>query len=401
MAPYDGGPAFYDSIWSTSSYNPSPASIYELKKELRLQQASWVTPGPQVIDSHDREEVKTDSWILQLSLNDLQEIEDAVTHFQSKSYPRSQVHRNTGLDLNRLQAEHFPLPTLGAKIKERSKLFHNEQPYFLVRGLKPQWFSKYKNVVVFLGIASHVSTKRAMANDDATVLHHVTNIEAPDGNEEKTYRGPANRNIDIPFHTDYGDIVSLYTLSRPASGGDFHLADINDIVSKIEQSRPDLLQTLQEDFTMAHPGRPSGFETRPLLFSTPSGGKVIQASRSRLCNGFRPRPAEIAELSPLQIQAIDALHAAGQQVSRRIRFLSGDMLFFNNLRMMHARDGYVDGCEAENTTRRYLLRLIMRGDGWEEVPEPLRETWRELFEHNDAEEKVPVKEGLFSFKASH
>lgn len=76
----------------------------------------------------------------------------------------------TGLPLNRLQAEHFPLPALASKLRERSLLLHEQQPFFVIRGLNPQWFSKQKNVVIYLGIASHVATKRAMAKGDATVL---------------------------------------------------------------------------------------------------------------------------------------------------------------------------------------------------------------------------------------
>lgn len=84
-------------------------------------------------------------------------------------------------------------------------------------------------------------------------------------------------------------------------------------------------------------------------------------------------------------------------------FRAGDILFFNNMRMMHARDGFVDGNEAENTTRRYLLRLILkdeRNEGWE-VPEAMERTWRELYAHDDGDEIVPVHPRLFSFKAAH
>lgn len=53
-----------------------------------------------------------------------------------------------------------------------------------------------------------------------------------------------------PFHTDYGEILSLYTLSRAATGGAFYLADINDVIARIRPARPDLVKTLQEDFIM-------------------------------------------------------------------------------------------------------------------------------------------------------
>jgi len=342
---------------------------------------------------NSRNQVKdVGDYAIQLSLTELQEIEDAVAHFESLSLP-----------LNRIQAETFPLPTLGKRLRERSMLLHNDKTFFMLRGLKPNWFSKLKNVILYLGVASHVATKRACAKGDPTVLHHVTNMQVPDGDEEKTYRGPGNRNIALPFHNDFGEIVSLYSLSCPASGGDFFLADIEDVAEKLRCTDSSILATLRENFTMGCPGADCGYEERPLLFDTPSNGLVLQASRSRLCNSFRPRPGSIGELSEAQIRALDALHTVGQEVAHRIVFRAGDMLFFNNMRMMHARDGFVDGSEAENTTQRYLLRLILkdeRNGGWE-VPEAMEKTWRELYAHEDAEEVVPVHPTLFSFKAGH
>ena len=74
------------------------------------------------------------------------------------------------LPLNKLQAQYFPLPTLGPRLRERSLLLHKEKPFFILRGIGPQWFSKRRNVIVFLGIASHVGTKRAFTKGDPTVL---------------------------------------------------------------------------------------------------------------------------------------------------------------------------------------------------------------------------------------
>ena len=79
------------------------------------------------------------------------------------------------------------------------------------------------------------------------------------------------------------------------------------------------------------------------------------------------------------------------------------MIFFNNLKTMHARDAYVDGDPRENTTARYLLRLILkdeRNPAWE-VPDELRETWRGLYDHDEDEEAIPVHPKLVSLKATH
>jgi len=118
----------------------------------------------------------------------------------------------------------------------------------------------------------------------------------------------------------------------------------------------------------------------------------------------RPRPTWLPPLSAQQIEAVDALHVAGQAVARRFELRSGDIIFFNNLRMMHARDGFVDGDEEENTTKRYLLRLILkdgRNDEKWELPPEMQPTWKEIYDHEDEKEIVPIHEELFSYKAGH
>lgn len=97
------------------------------------------------------------------------------------------------------------------------------------------------------------------------------------------------------------------------------------------------------------------------------------------------------------------MHVAGQEVAHRFAFRSGDVVFFNNLRMMHARDDFKDGLEEQNTTKRYVLRLILKDDrnkGWE-VPPELEETWRQLYDHQDEKELIFVKPDLVSYKAGH
>jgi hypothetical protein len=74
------------------------------------------------------------------------------------------------------------------------------------------------------------------------------------------------------------------------------------------------------------------------------------------------------------------------------------------MRMMHARDGFVDGCETRNFTKRYLLRLILKDErnatNWE-VPPEMKPTWSDLYEHEDRDELITIRESLFSFKATH
>jgi hypothetical protein len=182
---------YTDEFLDTSGYTPSSSDITELKEKLRsgharsLPSAIWAETEDSLTHTHN--EGRSDEHpTLQLSLDDLRELEQAFDYFNS-----------TGLSLNQLQAEHFPLPSLSHKIRQFSVLLPTTQPYFIVRGIRSAWFSKYKNVVIFTGLASHVGTKRALAPGDPNVLHHVANLEADGEGGKMSFRGPANRSAAL------------------------------------------------------------------------------------------------------------------------------------------------------------------------------------------------------------
>jgi len=83
-----------------------------------------------------------------------------------------------------------------------------------------------------------------------------------------------------------------------------------------------------------------------------------------------------------------------------IQLQPGNMIFFNNLSMLHARDAFVDN--AAEGQKRHLLRLILRNEEMAYVlPPQLAETWKTLYQHGFEEEHLPVKSELFSFAMSH
>lgn len=345
------------------------------------------------VDSHDRDETAK-SYVHTFSLLEIQELFDAVSIFESSKLP-----------LNKLTPEHFPLPTVSQKLRKLSVQLPKDQPFFLLRGLKPAWYSKEKLVALFTGIASYVGTKRAMTGGDTHVLQHITAMEAPKDDSNSVYRGPPNRTMAIPFHTDYGDIISLFTVCNAASGGSFYLANVNDIIAFLDRTRPDIVDQLKKDWHIINPNAENGYDTRPLLYTLSSGEFAISASRARLTGTpTRPRPNTLAPLSDLQRESLDALHAVGKQVAHRFDFRSGDVIFYDNRRMMHARDEYVDGEEENNQTKRYLLRLILKDERnlsqWE-LPPKLEEVWSELYDHKVEDEVFSIHEELFSYKISH
>ena len=114
-----------------------------------------------------------------------------------------------------------------------------------------------------------------------------------------------------------------------------------------------------------------------------------------------PRPRSLPALSKTQKQAIDALHFLAKRRAVKIQLQPGDMIFFNNLSMLHARDHFVDSNARGN--KRHLLRLILKKSIGEahELPPQLAETWKQLYEHDAEEEILPIEMQLFSRATEH
>ena len=128
---------------------------------------------------------------------------------------------------------------------------------------------------------------------------------------------------------------------------------------------------------------------------------LINCSRARITGTpSAPRPASLPALTSIQRRALDALHYIAMKNATEIQLEPGDMVFFNNMCMMHARDAFVDN-EAAGL-KRHLIRLILRDDeAAYELPEQLKDTWRDLYEHEVEEEEFPVEKELFAFACSH
>lgn len=69
---------------------------------------------------------------------------------------------DSGLALTQLCPETFPLPTLCLTLENAKDFLCNGDGYVLVRGLRPNDYSPYQNIVIFTGLTSYVGRKRAM-----------------------------------------------------------------------------------------------------------------------------------------------------------------------------------------------------------------------------------------------
>ena len=129
---------------------------------------------------------------------------------------------------------------------------------------------------------------------------------------------------------------------------------------------------------------------RPILFPAGEDKVLLSFSRRPLVgNATSPRSPGIPELSDAHVEALNAVHFAAERHSLSMKLKAGDVLFWNNLAMVHARKGFTDSPGHQ----RHLIRLWLRNDdtenGWP-IPEELQAAWDEAFNHAGRSQLWPV-----------
>lgn len=322
-------------------------------------------------------ESKGEQWILQLDEDEIGEIDAALKHV-----------RDTGVPFKDINPELFKFgPQLTERLVRLSDSLWNGLGFGLIRGLDPKKYTVEENIIVHVGLSSYFGTKRGyMASKGNDVLAHVRDIK-------KHFPGqnivsPSLTNQAMTFHTDLGDVISIYTINSGTKGGSFRLSSSWNVYNTLRQTRPDVLRTLSQPlvFDTLHPELPS-YE-KPLLHY--HDGRVFLQSFRRPFTGFGDvtRSLDLPPVSPEQKFALNELHFTALKECLVLDFQDGDLLVFNNLAMLHARDSYETSTEEE---QRYLLKLILRHPAWE-VPPAMADQWEALYgdRTNPRQEDFPL-----------
>jgi len=87
------------------------------------------------------------------------------------------------------------------------------------------------------------------------------------------------------------------------------------------------------------------------------------------------RQGGLPEISSAQKEALDAIHYTAREKAVALNLNRGDLVFVNNLLVLHARDGYTDQGKP-----RHVQRLIVRdpSESWR-LPSKLADIWGMIF----------------------
>ncbi|KAL4880297.1 hypothetical protein BJY04DRAFT_219293 [Aspergillus karnatakaensis] len=332
-----------------------------------------VWDGKNLAESYD--------WNYYLTEDDLNEVEDALKHFNGLQLPLGHVNQET-----------FPLPKLHDTLRAISKEVHNGHGFKVIRGVPVDKHTREENFIIYAGITSHIAPIRGRQDTiyegkpADVVLAHIADLSRKV--DINTIKAPAFTTEKQVFHTDAGDVITLLALEEAAEGGQSYLSSSWHVYNELARTRPDLIHTLAEPWVSEERDLAIA---RPLLYHQPAQGDaperlIIQYAR-RGFTGYwgKARTASLPPITEAQAEALDALHYLAEKSAVSLDFHKGDIQVANNLSIFHARAGFTDSKEK----RRHLVRFWLRDPelAWE-TPEALKSRWENVYGGVTAESSV-------------
>ncbi|KAJ7611641.1 hypothetical protein FB45DRAFT_313187 [Roridomyces roridus] len=316
-------------------------------------------------------------WVYNLTDAQLQEIDQAIAHFESLGQPLGFVGRDT-----------FPLPTLSAELKKLAEVLYSGRGFFVLREIPVDKYSRRELAILYAGISSHVGSGRGRQDATNAMLAHIKDLRVSHAHEKGATGNSAYTTDRQVFHSDIGDLIALLSIQTSASGGTSRLSSGGTVYNEIAKTRPDLIHVLKDNWKLDRFGGDPGYAERPVLYLT-EGHAVIQYSRRQFTGyGEQQRSPNIPPITEAQAEALDMLHFLAEKHSLQLNFKKGDIQYINSMGLLHARDEFTD--DEQHT--RHLVRLWLRNNelAWK-TPGPLEKTWQLLYSIPPEAQRFPLE----------
>lgn len=207
---------------------------------------------------------------------------------------------------------------------------------------------------------------------------HMYNKKLTSSQVPHEQRHGIHTNSALPFHTDMGcETLALHYRAVAQNGGATSVVSATTIYNELAAEHPDDLRALMApDWPVQLTGTPATFGRLPLL-AVHDGRVVVSVDPGRL--GLHPATAGVrgdgrgGDLSPAHLRALSTLSGLAEKHAVSVEAQPGDILFINNLGLLHKRDAYTD---AGSGSPRHLVRLWLRNPelSWK-IPENMKAPW--------------------------
>jgi hypothetical protein len=369
---------------STLSYLPTEADAASFWNEARnnTRPEAEVPEGfPKALTSPlawkpvDVEKRKSE-WYLNLQQEDIEAIEGALKNFEARSENLADI-------LSDISAETFVLPhALVERLRQVSEQCYNGIGFKVIRGLDPSKYSPVQNAAIYAGIGAHVAPQRGFVDIFfKSVIAHIVNV-AGEKSPFTVKAPPGFSNSALSFHTDNCEIMGLFCLDTAVKGGTSLLSSSWNIYNELVAKRPDILHTLTEEWVL---DTFKDYKLAPPRYRHPldSAGKdhiLLRFSRYGITGWQKERNPNLPAPTKSQLDAIDAVQFIAAANCIRIPLDKGDILFVNDMAVMHARDGFA---EDGQYLKRHFLKMLFRDPekNWP-VPESAKTAWLKMYGPN-------------------
>ncbi|CAO2655440.1 Nn.00g105040.m01.CDS01 [Neocucurbitaria sp. VM-36] len=321
------------------------------------------------------------AFALQLNPEEIEEIESALNWF--KELP--------GLNgPDQMSKELFPLPTLGSKLEAISQDLHHGRGLTILRGLTPSKYTAKDNVLLFTGLASYIGEQRGCQDRYGNMLTHLVDMGFKFGKCSK--RTPTFTGGVLPYHNDVCDILCMYIQDCAANGGESTLASAATVYNAIASTRPDVVKTLSAPIWIYDKDKPPiVWNARPILFPESKHGPFFCFSRQKITGSQHyPLSPTLPAMSEEQAEALDMVHYIAEEHGIVMTLEPGDMLFYNNLAVLHGRNAFTDTDTGDH--RRHIIRLWVRNEehAWE-TPAELAREWHLVYGESERRARAQWK----------
>jgi len=197
----------------------------------------------------------------------------------------------------------------------------------------------------------------------------------------------------------------LYTLGKAAHGGESKLVASGKIYNELAKARPDLVRVLAENSWVfdrysqllyvviirlmpSSFGKQPAYNVRPLLHREDEKVIFSFSRRPLLGSITSPRTETIPVLTETQVEALNMVQLLAERHALTLDLVPGDLVFWNNLGLLHARNGFTDSSER----KRHLIRLWLHNEeqGWS-IPPAIRQPWEDAFENSSQRQLWPLE----------
>ncbi len=254
----------------------------------------------------------------------------------------------------------FRHPAIDGLCAEIAEELTNGRGAAILRGCTPERYSRDELTRAYWGIGLHLGLPMPQTKDGQRIDHL---LDLPQ-TSNMTRRRKQYGNEELLLHTDNptGEILGLMPLQVAKVGGVNRIASGLAVHNQILREHPDTIDALYKGYPYYRKGRQQAGEPDVTPFNVPVFCAVEGKVSVRYVRDFITLAAE-AQGEPVPaklLQGIDALDeiAAREDIAVRFTLERGEMLFINDLTVLHARTHFEDWPEPER--RRHMLRLWMK-----------------------------------------